>query len=217
MKLFLSLCLFLSACMTPALAASAETDALLQQLTQTKLSKMPAMVQQLEATGDESLLPVFRAWLAGDLHYIRDDNTLVVEVDVNGVDTYQDPYTQATIAGLTSKQVRKIKVNNKLRGLLRGVIARIQLTSRDAGVRESAVRALLADIDDETFATLERIYPTEPNSDVRSMMQTALSIYTAQDQNSSQSARLAAIDVLGDSLENDVRNVLLSLERSDNP
>ena len=217
MKLFLSLCLFLSACMTPALAASAETDALLQQLTQTKLSKMPAMVQQLEATGDESLLPVFRAWLAGDLHYIRDDYTLVVEVDVNGVDTFQDPYTQATIAGLTSKQVRKVKVNNKLRGLLRGVIARIQLTSSNADVRESAVRALLADIDDETFATLERIYPTEPNSDVRSMMQTALSIYTAQDQNSSQSARLAAIDVLGDSLENDVRNVLLSLERSDNP
>jgi len=48
------------------------------------------------------------------------------------------------------------------------------------------------------------------------MMQTALSIYTATDKSNSQITRVTAIEFLGGSLENDVRNVLLKLSRDSN-
>lgn len=217
LKVLISLFLFLSVFCNTAAALTPTTQGLLQDLTEAKLSKMPDMVEQLETAGGEELLPVFRAWLEGDLHYTRDQGRLVVEVEVKGEDTYQDPFTAETIAALTSRDVRKIKVNNKLRGLLRGVIARIQLTSKDAEVREGAVRALLTELDDDTFATLESLYPEETNSDVKDMMSTALSMYVAQQSDNSVSVRLEAIERLGDSLENDVRNVLVRLQNDPAP
>lgn len=214
MKYLISFCLLMFASWMPVHAASTET--LLEQLTTTKLSKLPDIVEQLAAQEDESLLPVFRAWLAGDLHYVKDSNAIVVEIDVQGSDAYVDPFTQVQLEGISSKDVKKIKVNNKLRGLLRGVIARLQLTSNNADVREGAVRELLADVDEDTFAALENLYPKESNNDVKEMMQTALSIYTAMDKSSSQTSRVAAIEFLGGSLENDVRNALLKLSRDSN-
>ncbi|TPE55399.1 urea ABC transporter permease subunit UrtB [Maribrevibacterium harenarium] len=192
------------------------TQSLLVELTETKLSKLPDLVEQLETQGGEELLPVFRAWLAGDLHYQTSDATLVVEVEVNGAETYQDPFSGDIVAGITSKDVKKIKVNNKLRGMLRGVIARIQLTSSNATVREGAVRELLTELDDETVATLESLYPNEANADVKAMMSTALALHTAQQKDNAVSVRLGAIDQLGDSLENDVRNVLVKLQNDGN-
>ena len=124
MKYLISFCLLMFASWMPVHAASTET--LLEQLTTTKLSKLPDIVEQLAAQEDESLLPVFRAWLAGDLHYVKDSNAIVVEIDVQGNDAYVDPFTQVQLEGISSKDVKKIKVNNKLRGLLRGVIARLQ-------------------------------------------------------------------------------------------
>lgn len=214
MKYLISFCLLMFASWMPVHAAA--TEVLLEQLTTTKLSKLPDMVEQLEAQGDESLLPVLRAWLAGDLHYVKDSKAIVVETDVQGNEVYIDPFSQEQLSGLSSKDVKKIKVNNKLRGLLRGVIARIQLTSNNADVREGAVRELLSDIDEDTFATLETLFPKESNSDVKQMMQTALSIYTATDKSNSQITRVTAIEFLGGSLENDVRNVLLKLSRDSN-
>ncbi|RBO80229.1 amino acid/amide ABC transporter membrane protein 1 (HAAT family) [Marinomonas aquiplantarum] len=216
MKRILRLCLIGIFMALPTWLMAVETKNLLSELTQTKLSKMPAVLEQLEAQGDESLLPVFRAWLGGDLYYTRADSHLVVKTKVAGETVYMGVFSQEVDAELGSKQVRKIKVNNKLRGLLRGTIARLQLTSKQPELRESAVRELLADLDRDTFTTLEALYPQETHSSVQEMMQTALSLYTAKDPKQSQSARLAAIDYLSASLENDVRNGLVQLSQDGN-
>ncbi len=216
MKRILRLCLIGIFMALPTWLMAVETEGLLSELTQTKLSKMPAMLVQLEAQGDESLLPVFRAWLDGDLYYTRAEGRLVVKTNTAGETLYVDVFSQQANAQLGSKQVRKIKVNNKLRSMLRGTIARLQLTSKDPELRESAVRELLADLDSDTFATLEALYPQETHPNVQEMMQTALSLYTAKEVEQSQSARLAAIEFLSSSLENDVRNGLVTLSQDAN-
>ncbi len=216
MNRILRLCLCFLVLTIPSLSLAVETQSLLQQLTKAKLSQMPNMLEQLEAQGDETLLPIFRAWLGGSLYYKRDDRQLLVKQKINSSTLYVDAFNQQVQADLTSKKVRKIKVNNKLRGLLRGTIARLQLTSKNTELRQAAVRELMADLDAETFNTLEALYPNEPNASVQEMMQTALSLYVAKDSQHSQSVRLSAIEFLAQSLENDVRNGLIELTQDTN-
>ncbi|MFG1490598.1 urea ABC transporter permease subunit UrtB, partial [Oceanospirillum sp. HFRX-1_2] len=70
MKRFLSLCALLSiwlsfALAQPALANSTQVQPLLAELTEKSLTKAIPVLEQLEATGSDRVLPVFQAMLAG--------------------------------------------------------------------------------------------------------------------------------------------------------
>ncbi|WCN07517.1 urea ABC transporter permease subunit UrtB [Marinomonas mediterranea] len=223
MNVILTLCLLLGALMpfSSAYAATGEASAqsaspMLVELTKTKLSKMPAVLEKLEAEGADAYLPLFRTWLAGNLYYVKSDRTLVEKVGSGKQVTYQVMFSGESRSDITKKQVKKVKVNNKLRSLLRSVIARIQLTSENPKVREGAVRELLAKLDKNLIGILETLYVEEENRDVKAMMGTALSLFAASDKSNSQSVRLSAIEDLSESLENDVRNGLTKLTNDSN-
>lgn len=196
---------------------SSSLDPLLVELTDARLNQMVPILDKIEKASDESILPLFRTLLNGDLYYIKETKGIVGQFDVNGENVYRDIFTNLVDNTLGKGDVKKIRVNNTLRGYLRSAIARIQLTSKSPKVRESAVRELLSQLDDSTVSTLEALYPTEPNTKVKQAMALALAMNTASQTQLAVSNRIAAIDMLAGSLENDVRNLLTSLSREDNP
>ncbi|WP_031215048.1 urea ABC transporter permease subunit UrtB [Marinomonas profundimaris] len=196
---------------------STSLDPLLADLVDAKISKMVPILDKIEKASDETVLPLFRTLLNGDLYYIKSTKQVVGQFDTNGETLYKDVFTGQAHPALTKRDVKKIRVNNTLRGYLRNAIARIQLTSKNSSVRESAVRELLSKLDDDTVDILERLYPHETNKKVKQAMGLALAMNTASQTQLAVSNRIAAIDTLADSLENDVRNLLTTLSNDENP
>ena len=180
---------------------------LLRQLTEKKLTKAIPVLEQLASLGGEKFLPLFRTLLAGELYYVKKTRQLVGMREQDDEKTYLDVQTRELVAGLGKRDVKKIRVNNRLRGFLRGVIARIQLSSSDATVREEAVRSLLGDLDRETVAQIQAVRHQESDAAVQQVMDLALAMY-ALESGETQSERLEAVAVLSGNLEDDVRNVL---------
>ncbi len=182
-------------------------ESLLQQLTEASLNQAIPVLEQLRETGGEAMLPLFKIMLAGDLYYIKDTRQVVGKFETNGDTEYQNPLTGELINGLVSRDVKKIRVNNRLRNHLNGVIARIRLSSSDAAVREEAVKNLLSELDADTMVTIQSARDEETVSAVQEIMDLALAMYQL-DTSTQQSDQLAAIEAIGGSLEDDARNVL---------
>ncbi|MGB1092264.1 MAG: urea ABC transporter permease subunit UrtB, partial [Oceanobacter sp.] len=111
------------------------------------------------------------------------------------------------VDGLSKSKTKKIRVNNQLRGYLRGTVARIQLSSSKAQVRADAVKSLLSDLDKDTIESIRSAREKETEAFVQKEMDLALALYDL-DEGDSREVRLAAIEALSGNLESEVRNLL---------
>ncbi|WP_417598144.1 urea ABC transporter permease subunit UrtB [Oceanospirillum sp.] len=212
MKRFLTLCALLSVCLSfgltqSAQASSATVKPLLAELTEKSLTKAIPVLEQLEATGSDRVLPIFQAMLGGDLYYIKADRQVIAVNELNGESQFVRMLNGEVIPALNKRAIKKIRVNNRLRSYLRGAIARLQLASDSASVRESAVRSLLADLDADTVSMISERRLVEENISVKAMMDLALAIHKLSSAPEAVD-KLNAIKTLEGSLENDVRNLL---------
>lgn len=224
MKRFLSLCALLSVWLSfalaqPALANSTQVQPLLAELTEKSLTKAIPVLEQLEATGSDRVLPVFQAMLGGDLYYIKADRQVIAVNEQNGETRFIRMLDGEPLPALKKSAIKKIRVNNRLRSHLRGAIARLQLSSKSAAVRENAVRSLLSDLDADTVAMISERRLTEANNQVKEVMDLALAIHKLSNAPEAVD-KLNAIQTLEGSLENDVRILLnryatMSPEHSD--
>ncbi len=224
MKRFLSLCALLSVWLSfalaqPALANSTQIQPLLAELTEKSLTKAIPVLEQLEATGSDRVLPVFQAMLAGDLYYIKADRQVIAVNEQNGETRFIRMLDGEPLPALKKSAIKKIRVNNRLRSHLRGAIARLQLSSQSAAVRENAVRSLLSDLDADTVSMISERRLTEANNQVKEVMDLALAIHKLSNAPEAVD-KLNAIQTLEGSLENDVRIMLnryatMSPEHSD--
>ena len=190
-------------------------DPLLVELTAAKIKDMVPILERIEKASDETVLPLFRTLLNGDLYFVKSTKQVVGQFEAKGESLYKDIFTGQANLELTKRDVHKIRVNNTLRGYLRNAMARIQLTAKSPSVRENAVRELLSKLDDDTVELLENLYPHEANKKVKAAMALALAMNTASQTQLAASNRIAAIEKLSDSLESDVRNLLTRLTRDD--
>jgi len=177
-----------------------------------KLNKAVPVLNELEKLGGEDMLPLFQTMLKGDLYYLKKDKSLVAKYD----DVFKAVFNDEVIEGLKRSATKKVKVNNKLRRVLRESISRIQLNSPKASVREKAIISLLSELDSSIVKTLNERKALEKDEDVLDIMDVAFAMYTVQ-TSESVSDKVEAIKFLGGRLENDVRNFLIEVkENTDN-
>ncbi len=194
---------------------SSSMEAMLVELTKVSLKKSLPVLKKIEHESSEEMLPLFSTLLSGNLYYLKSDRSLLARVKQDGKTEYRplfDSPTANNALTLSKRDVKKVKVNNKLRKYLRGAIARIQLTSKDIAKRQAAVRSLLSSLDSDTIEHIHQLRSQEKNSSVKNMMDVALNLYSAENA-TSDVARVSAIRHLEGSLENDVRNLLTKLTK----
>jgi urea transport system permease protein len=185
-------------------------DELLLKLTKTKLNKVMPVLLSLEEQGGADMLPLFKHMVKGQLYYVRSTKQLISIEKVDGKKHYATIFNKESIEALPRKLTKKIKVNNSLRGFLREAIARIQLSSADPDAREKALISLLSELDESTISTIQKIKETEQNESVLDIMNVAIAMFTLTDSSLTKE-RLAAVAILDGRLENDVRNLLVSV------
>lgn len=190
-----------------------ETQMLIQQLVKTKLSKTLPVLEQLEKQGGSELLPLFETMLKGNLYYIKESEKVVAAEKKSGKYLVSELFSGASLGSMTKKQVKKIRVNNKLRVFLRQAIARLQIQNPDPEQRLIAIKALLANLSGDTVSALKTIYPNETDATVKATLELAFALHDAESKDSA--TRLAAVSVLAGSLENESRNALAALADKD--
>lgn len=189
------------------LKESTKLKELLVELTNVKLNKAVPVLNALEELGGEDMLPLFQTMLKGDLYYLKKDKTLIAKGDV----AFKGLFNGELIENLKKSATKKIKVNNKLRRVLRESISRIQLNSPKAFVREQAIISLLSELDSSIIVTLNERKAVEKDDDVLDIMDVAFAMYEVQ-TGDNVAKQIEAIRFLEDRLENDVRNLLIQVK-----
>ena len=164
-------------------------------------------VLDLRHTGSKPLLLAFldgRVFVrSSDMHVF-----IVASADTDPLELIE-PVTQKSAGPGKPDDFSKITTNNRLRKTLRGALASFDLADADARVRRAAVKELLRTLDDDTVALLREQIKKEKDPRVRVDIEAGLALFDLT--SSDNKTRLAAVEVLKNSLNPDVYNALASM------
>ncbi len=182
--------------------------AIAQELIDAGFREKQALTERLTTIEDPNTLKFMQVMVDGDLYYRKDDRVIVI----NGDDAITSFFTGKEVVLKSKRDIKKISVNNKLRIVLRGGIARLQVFSDDPEQRMQAAVNLLKSADDLDPETLEQALNTEKNTDVNEVLLLVKGIRLLDADNEAQ--RLEGISLLSGSLYPDVRGALANFQRS---
>lgn len=192
--------------------AEAFTKALEVLKTKSYKAKEKA-IEDLIATKDQRVKEILEAMLNTRLYYSKEEkNIVIVEKQADGFLT-TNVLNQKITKNVSKSELKKIKVNNKLRGILRASIATLSLSSPDAKERLNAVKQMYGKTNKAGIIALKDHLKVEDNEKVKKEIQTLISINDLKSSN--RELQLSAINDLSDSLEPEVRNQLELLKSHD--
>ena len=210
----ISLTLFLAALSvingTNALATPAERDAALELLTEKSSKKRATGIDVLAASGDPAAAPILAAMADGDLYFQKTDNRVVIAKKQNDGYAIVDPISNEVLGVLPSSDLKKIRVNNRLRRQIRGVLGGLNLSHPNAEKRLVAASGLQKSPDPALRPALKKAFAAEADEDVKAAMAIALAVIDSKPEAAPED-RLAAIELLTDSDATEARIILTQL------
>ena len=184
------------------------------ELLQTKSYKeKEKAIEQLVNSKDTKVQPILEAMLKARLFYTKADKTMVIGIKNEDGFALTSVLDQKDLGTLSKSKLKKVKVNNKLRRILRASIARLSLSNPDPKERLNAVKQMYGKIDNAGIETLKTHLETEKDEKVSSEIETLISINKLNSDD--KATKLAAIETLSKSLQPEVRNKLEELKDSD--
>lgn len=144
-----------------------------------------------------------------ELFYRKSDGKIVTAEKSSGGYKIADAVNGEALGEADKRDIKKISLNNAMRGALREAIAGLSLNNPDDSVRLAAVKEMIESDSDGMAETFSSRLDKEPNTEVRSLMQVGIAIDTLK--TGSVDEKLEALKTLEGSLNPTVRNQLNSL------
>lgn len=170
-------------------------------------------VRRLAQSADGRVTAILTSLLDGALYYRKADRRIVHAVRTGNVYELRDALTDARLAPEKKRGLKKISINNALRGQLRAALATRSLFSADPAARLSAIEDLLKAIDPGAEPLLREALASETHARVRAGLTTAIALLEID--HGDAKARLAAIQRLEGNLHPEVQNRLRELLAED--
>ncbi|MCG9638782.1 urea ABC transporter permease subunit UrtB [Vibrio sp. Isolate34] len=157
----------------------------------------------IETQEEDVSKPILDGWLNGNLYYFNDKQSeqykqLYLIQSIKTATSAQSVWGESSLSIENARQFKKVRVNNKLRGILRGEIASIGLNSSNPDVRYKAVVDLLGSKDSDIIDRLAVLRTSESEGKVAELMDLSLAIFTSLDKSATIDERVASIDRVGD-------------------
>ena len=164
-----------------------------------------------------SVAPRARVWLdallEGEL-YIRKSDSLPVVAIRSGKEYLLTDAATGSEAGTVSKSaIKKIKINNAIRGQLRSAIAALALRDTDPLVRRGAVERMLQSLNPSEVEAIKQQLPGEPDADVKELMR--LAVQLSDLDSTDEQVRIDAINAIGVNTRDQVTQRLRKLATAD--
>ncbi len=187
---------------TTALPARAEDFAtLVGALGGDSFAEKEQAVIALGKLGDGRAVAVLTALQDGRLLKAPDGRVLVAAAA-----KLIDPVSGADLPGVAADTLERIRVNNRLRGLIEGSLGELTLFSSDPAARLAAAQDALRHPSPDQAALLEKAIAAEKDRAVSAAMQQSLS--AARLLSGSRDQKLAAARVLGATTDPQIKNLL---------
>ena len=171
-------------------------------------------IEQLTATKDERVQSILEAMLKARLFYTKENKVTVIGIKKEDGFSLTHILNQKDLGIVSKSNLKKIKVNNKLRGILRASIATLSLSSSDTKKRLNAVKQMYGKTNKATIDALKIHLETETNNKIRSEIETLLHINDL-DSNDKET-QLSAIKFLSNDLHPETKNKLVVLKDHSN-
>lgn len=200
--LFMLIFLFLS-CTQMAIANVQDRESFTQALKGKNSTNKEQAINWLLSTQSEKLTKtVLTAWLEGDLYYSKDKQSeyyqqLFFSTDLKKTKSAKHVWSDQIIPILSTRKFKKIRVNNKLRSILKLNIATLSLADSDVNTRLESVKAMLGKADTAVINTLSQRLKVEKNVEVKYFLTLAIIINEAQ-QGQAQLDKITAIKSLSE-------------------
>ena len=157
----------------------------------------------IETRAENVSKPILDGWLNGNLYYFNDKQSeqykqLYLIQSIKTATSAQSVWDESSLNIENARQFKKVRVNNKLRGILRGEIASIGLNSSNPDVRYKAVVDLLGTKDSDIIDRLAVLRTSESDGKVAELMDLSLAIFTSLDKSATIEERVVSIDRVGD-------------------
>ncbi len=167
-------------------------------------------IDQLVITKDERVHSILEAMLKARLFYTKEDKTVVIGIKNDDGFALTSVLDQKDLGSASKSTLKKIKVNNKLRGILRSSIATLNLSNPDKKVRLAAVKQMFGKTNDAGIIGLQAHLKTEKDKRVRSEIEILINInhLDSDDKN----VQLDAIKSLFNDLHPETKNKLVLLK-----
>ena len=174
----------------------------------------------IETQMEDVSKPILDGWLNGNLYYFNDKQSeqykqLYLIQSIKTATSAQSVWDESSLSIENARQFKKVRVNNKLRGILRGEIASIGLNSSNPDTRYKAVLDLLGTKDPDIIDRLAVLRTSESEGKVAELMDLSLAIFTSLDKSATIEARVASIERVGDFKQSVVLKTLNQLLNSE--
>ena len=220
------LVLFITPLACTSLTMAAVTDevsfdkAVVGKNTPEKVSAMTWLIANKDPAISQSIL---EGWLNGKLYYFNDKKSdhykhIFLVSDLKTDDEAWLIWEAHAFAIENAKQFKKVRVNNKLRSLIRIQIASLGLQNPEATMRYQAVSGLMGTTDDAIIEALSARAKVETDDQVAEMIELALALDQSQDRTLATAERVKAIAFISDFTHSHVLkalNAILSKESNE--
>ena len=183
---------------------------LLNALTVKGFDEKAAAVEALAQSGKDEAETLLEMLLEGRLYTRKDDGKVVVADKRDKIYLLFDPLELTEIGEVSKREIKKIRVNNRLRKIIRSELGRLTLLSPDPAQRMKAARALFQKPSITNASILRTALEQETNAKVHSAIAKALAATDLGPENPVET-RMAAITVLRSFVEPEVRSLLSAL------
>lgn len=168
-----------------------------------------AAIAQLAALNDPRSLAVFSALQDAHLYYIVASGEFIYWDEQGDTTTAISVLSGNKLNALDVNTIAKVGVNNKLRGILKGYIAQLNVRSPDHAVRLSAINELLGDTSAEKIILFRALLKEEKDEQIADLLRVAIAL---TDLNSTDKPiKIKAIEDLSTSLQPTAYNQLKNL------
>ncbi len=191
---------------------------LLPQLISSSLKQKAEIIKQITQLEDERKKGLLEALSKGRLFYSKDElqQVYIGEKTTSGY-RVTDVITSKLAGEVGKFSIKKIRVNNRLRKLIRTNLAQLDISSSQVEIRLEAVKNIAKDLNEQSIALLRTGLLTESDNEISSEIQTVLAKVDLFDQDSA--VRLSAIEILSETMSVEYKaelNKLLVRDSEDN-
>jgi len=193
--------------------AAADAELPLAALQGLDFKAKSAAITAIAESGSPRAVTVLNALLDGRLLMRKADSRMVIVANSDAKPAISDALDGSDLGSEELVNLKKVVINNQLRLVLRGALARLGLANPDRAARLAAVESLAADDAPGTRAALTEALPNEHDEGVRRAMEVVLALGDIADAD--EAKRLAAVKTVSGSMLGEVRNRLAPLVAKD--
>jgi len=207
----LLLCLLAS----PALAQSDPESLrpLINELAKGKYAETEQQIGNLAATGDPAVAPALEALGAGDLYFRKSDGQVFIAEKDGKQFKLTDPLTLEAQGEAGRREVKKIKVNNKLRRVIRSALGSLTLMAPDPKIRIAAAEAVFKAKDPGSIEALDTAIAAEEDENVLRVMEQARAAAVLS-SDLEEADKIAAVETLSEMGNREALSLLIGVRSS---